>query len=400
MFIIQPAVLEELKEIFSKVVFSRTNEITKITDSSAFNALAFGSSKLAQKGIKEVALAQSHFFPDTSYGQYLDNIALFYGIAPRFSAIGSSTYVRLVAEPGTTYTAGAHTFSGSKGIVFSLDETKVVGDSGFTYAKISSNSIGVETNVDAFDINTITPIPNGHQFVTNEFAAFGGRDLEDDDAFRERIKNANNELARGTIAMLEQVLMKINPKVLRIIHHGVNSSGQVRLSVVTQNGASLTNNEIQTLIDESKQYFTLTELNPNGILGVGVEYVNVDWQEVDISMRVRLNPNYNPAEVRKNMQVKMNRFLDYRFWEPGDKVEWDDLLEIAKRTAGIDYVLDSYFFPNNDVPVYYPNLPRLRGFLMLDESGAVLSDGTENFNPVFYPSQPDFSFWGTVLSNI
>lgn len=397
--IIKPQAIEDLKEIFSKITLSRTDLVTKITDGSVFNGLAFGTSKLAQKNIKDVALAQSHFYPDAAYGTYLDNIASFYGIASRFGASGSSTYIRLVGEVGTVYASGT-TVNGNSGQSFTTDEALTLGDAGYGYVKVSSQNLGLGSNVDSFDLNDISPVPDGHLYVTNEFAAFGGRDTEDDDEFRERIKNAINELSRGTIEMLNQVFNKINPIVLRTFNLGVNTNGQVRLGIVTQNGTSLTQNELDNLLTQARPYFTLTELNPNGLTSVGVELVNMEFETVDISMRVRVNANYNPVGVRKDMQARMNRYLDYRFWNMGDRVEWDDLLQIAKSTEGIDYVIDTFFFPRNDIQILRPNLPRIRGFLMLDEEGEIISDGTATLNPVFYPDNPDFSFHSTVLANL
>ena len=205
--IIEPQNIEDLKRVFSKIVFSRTDKITKITPGSVVNGFAFGTSKLAQKAIKDIALAQSHFYPDAAYSTHLDNIATFYGISPRFGAIGSSTYVRLTGLPGTVYNAGS-IISGASGQTFVLAEAVTIGDAGYIYAIASSQNVGKATNIDSFDLNDITPIPAGHEFVTNEFAAYGGRDIEDDDAFRERIKNAINELSRGTIEMLNQVFQK------------------------------------------------------------------------------------------------------------------------------------------------------------------------------------------------
>ena len=162
----------------------------------------------------------------------------------------------------------------------------------------------------------------------------------------------------------------------------------------------MTETELQELQERGKAYYTLTELNPNSQFSIGVELVNIEWQPVDISLRVRLNSNFNPIGIRKDMQNRINRYLDYRFWNLGQRVEWDDMLEIAKRTEGVEYVVDNFFYPNNDIPVNFPTLPRVRGFLLLDEDGQIISDGTQNLNPIYYPSNPDFSFHSTVLANL
>jgi uncharacterized phage protein gp47/JayE len=400
--IIKPASIEAIKEVYARVLFSRTDLVTKISDGSVLNGWAFASSRLNQGAIKDVALAQSHFYPDAAHGRILDNLANFYGVAPRFSAIGSSTYVRIVGASGTTYTAGTQTFLGDQGVVFDLAADVTIGDAGYAYALVSSQGVGSETNIDPLDINRVTPIPTGHQYVTNEFKAIGGRDDENDDAFRERIKNAINQTARPTISYLTQAAMKIDPRVMRLINYGTGDNGQVVIAVVTQNGAALSANDLESLAENIRPFLTLTEINPNGFTGIGVEFRNVIWQEIDISCRVRMKAGFNVARVRREMQIRMNKYLDYRYWTVGQLVEWDDLLEIAKTTKGIDYVLDSFFYPNVDVLVNYPQLPRIRGFLMLDEGGDILSDGTVNLNPTFFPSipSPDFAFQANTLANL
>lgn len=46
---------------------------------------------------------------------------------------------------------------------------------------------------------------------------------------------------------------------------------------------------------------------------------------------MQLQPDYDVATVRQNIQVNLTKYLDFRFWTPGDVVEWDDLLDIVKR---------------------------------------------------------------------
>lgn len=397
--IINQIPLEELKRIYSEVLFSRTNKVTKVTPGSVVNSVAFANSKLAQKVLANITVSFSRFFPSTAYGSNLDSIASSIGINSRLGALGSSTYVRLVGIPGTVYTQNS-TISGIQGITFNLDQEVTIGPSGFGYGLVSSLSVGESTNVDPFDLNDITPVPDGHEFITNEYAAFGGRDAEDDDSFRDRIKNFITLTARGTLSYLEQVFISINPKVLRVFNNGIQSDGKLQLLILTQNGSSLSSSELETLTNSSASYFSLNEMNPNGLNGLGFKLENVTYQPIDVSLRVRVNPDYSPVEVRKNMQVRMNKYMDYRFWTIGSRVEWDDLLVIAKTTEGIDYLIDSFFYPDFDVEVEFPFIPRLRGFLMLDEDGNTITDGTENFNPVFYPNVPDFGLFANVLSNL
>lgn len=390
---------EELKQVFTQVLISRTDQVTKVSPASVLSGLAYSNAKLAQKVLSNIAVAQSMFLPDESYGQSLDDLAEIYGISPRFTTLGSSTYVRVNAQPGTVYTSGIHTFSSNNGIVFNLDTTFTVGDSGFYYAKVSSVPTGSETNINPFTISSVTPIPNGHQLVTNEYMAIGGRDVETDDQFRERIKTTINVVAVNTISRIENILIKINPKVSKVFHNGTNDEGKIILSILTQNGSDLSAPELGTLTDGIKPYLSLNELNPSGLDGIGVILTNIINQPIDISFRCIVNPAYDPVEVRKFAQQKMGSYVSSVI-ESGYRVEWDNLLQLAKETDGINYVYDNYFFPSQDLLIDFNKIPRIRGFLMLDAVGAIISDGTESLSPSFYPAQPDFIYIGNVLSEI
>lgn len=398
--IIKVGTEEELKQLFVRVLLSRTDEVTKVSDGSVLSGVAYGISKLQQKGLKDVALAQSHFYPDTAYGQYLDNMALMYGIAPRFGALGSSTYLRLVGNPGTVYVAGTQVFSTSGGVSFNLAANATIGVDGFTYALVNSTTTGANTAVEALTITKVAPIPLGHQYSINEYKAVGGRDIEDDDTFRERIKNNINLFARGTLEFICQVFQKINFNVLRVLNYGSNGNGKLRLGVAAQNGANFTSLELDDLIQKATEFLSLADSNVDGLGNIGVELVNIDWEPVDISFRVELFTGFVADDIRREIQIRMNKELDYRFWIPGAKFEWDDFLQIVKSTEGVKYVPDEHFFPNADFFTDYSKLPRIRGFLMLDLDGSIISNGSGTLNPVFYPTNPDFAFAATVLASI
>lgn len=398
--LIKPPSIEELKELFVKILLSRTDKVTKVTDGSVLNAIAYASAKLAQKVGKDVALAQSHFYPDTAHGQYLDNIAQIYGISPRLGATGSSTYLRIVANPGTTYLASTNLFRGSNGIIWELESDVTVGNDGFTYAKVSSQTTGSNTLVEALTISQVTPIPAGHSYVINEYQSLGGRDLESDIDFRNRIKDAINLLARPTLSHIRQVMLKFRPDVLRVFNYGDNGNGKIKLGIATVSGQDISSIDLDQLLEDIKPWLSLAELNPDGLDNVGIELVNIDWEPFDISFRCQINPVYNVDEVRKDIQIRMNKYLDYRTWIPGKNIEWDDLLQIAKSTEGVVYVPDQFFYPNQDLTTDLSKLPRIRGFQMLNMSGQIVSNGSGTLNPVFYPTIADFSFITTVLSEL
>ena len=391
--------VEELKQIFLEIFLNKTDKVSDVSDDSVLNAIAYGNAKLTQRTLTNQAIIEGHIFPDSAYGEYLDNLAAIRGVAPRFGAVGSTTYVRVTADEGTSYIAGIHTVTSTSGIVFDLEESGVVGINGYAYLKVRSQQSGLNTNVDALSINKVSPIPQGHISVINEYAATGGSDQESDILFRERIKTNMNQMSRTTLSYLEQVFMKINPRVLRLHKGGVDSDGKFNLIVVSVNGQNFTTAEFDEILSKSEEYLSLSELLREGS-GFALKLNNVDWLPVDIEFRADIDPAYDIDSVRRNIQIQMNKLFDYRFWKYDDKIEWENMLYAAKNVEGVRYVPDTHFYPQADVNVPKYRLPRVRSFIMRDLDGNIIEDNNGVLSDVFYPNEEDRSYQESVLTMI
>lgn len=378
-----------LKNLWIETFLNKTDKVTDITDNSVLNAAAFGTAKVAQKALKDVAIVSAQIFPEEASGDYLDRAASLFGVTPRKGALGSSTYIRVYGNLNTTYTAGINTFVSTNGVRFQIEKTFTIGESGYGYVKVRSESIGEFTNVDANSIVTVTPVPQGHKECTNEYYAVGGRDEEDDEMFRRRILNHQNIYAEGTLEKLTQVLQNIDDRVLKIMFVGVMEDSFIHVQIATQNGQEFTTQELQVLLNGATPYFGIGDMIVSGRL-MGIKFENASWYEVGgetgVDFRCEIEPGYDVATVRKNIQVGLTKYLDFRFWEAGANVEWDNLLDIVKHTEGVQYVSDEDFYPKHDeaVPVYM--LPRIKKFIMRDLNGSVLFDLSKEFSPVFYPA--------------
>jgi len=398
---IKPTTVEERKQIYAQTLLNKTNKVSKISDNSVLSAHAYGVAKVSGKAEKDIVLAMSKLFPDLAHGAQLDQCADNFGVAARFAAGESSTSVLIVGAAGTQYIAGTHTWESKSGVQFTLENSVTIGSEGFTYAKVRSIDVGIKTNVEPNTITKVSPEPTGHSYTTNEYYAQFGRDTESDSLFRTRIKESNNIIATRTVSMIEQVFMKINSNVLRVFYQGIDPQGQLILAIVTQNGVDLNQNELDALLAQGDQYFSLVELRSYGRQNYGIVLRNIGWQYIDISFRVELLQNANVDDVRKNIQIAISKYMDFRYWKPGDQnVEWDELLQIVSGIQGVKYVPDQYFFPNNDVRTDPNRLPRLRGFRMLNLNGTVITDLQGAVNATFYPNVADFSLQQTVLTTI
>jgi len=376
--------LEQIKALFLEILINKTDKLSDISDNSILNATAYGVSKVTQKALKDIAIIESHIFPDSAYGVYLDNAAVLFGVPARFGESGSSTFIRLVAEPGTQYIAGVNNFSNYNGIQFELIEDVLIGDLGWEYAAIRSIGTGKITNVEPNSIINISPVPVGHIGCANEYQSIGGRDDESDELLRLRIKKHLNILSRGTLDYLTEIFREYNDNVLLVKYLGINEVGKRELAVVLQNGQSLTDQELDDLLDFSKEMLPISDLNVWGD-SIGIQLVNITWEYIDIDFRVQISSSYDVESVRKNIQTNLTKYVDFRFWDINKKVEWDDLLGIVKGTEGVKYVSDKTFLPQVDKTVPISKLPRIRGFIMRNLEGSVISDNNNNLLPIFYP---------------
>lgn len=391
--------VDELKQIFLEIFLNKTDKVSDVSDESVLNGISYGCGKLAQRTLANQAVIEGHIFPDTAYGEYLDQLAVIRGVAPRFGAAVSSTYIRVVADEGTSYIAGTHQFTSTSGIVFIPEESLTVGINGYAYLKVRSLQSGLSANVDALSINRVSPIPQGHINCTNEYAATGGRDQEDDDLFRQRIKENINQLSRTTLSYLEQVFMKINNNVLRLFKGGIDSDGRLNLIVVSVNGQNFSENEFNEILSRSEEFLSLSELLRTST-NYALKLNNVDWLTVDVEFRVDIDPAYDQDEVRKKIQIQMSKLFDYRFWKYGDKVEWENMLFATKNVEGVRYVPDTHFYPHADINVPKFRLPRVRGFVLRDLDGNIIEDNGGVLSEFYYPNEIDESYSSSVLMSI
>lgn len=392
--------IEQLKSVLIEILFNKTSKVTKISDNSVVSGLLYGMSKIFQKGMKDVAIVESHIFPESATGEYLDDILEREGLPYRFGASASSTYIRVLATPGTVYTEGLKVSSDS-GITFETMEEKTIGAAGYDYILVRSISKGSNTNVPPLSINTFSSAPEGHISVTNEYQSIGGRDMESDEDVRNRIRDTYNIFSNSTPEKLLQAAMKYNTDVLRILTAGVNDGGKYLLKVITQNGVLLTDVELSGLQDYLQGYLSITD-QPSYITGESnIVVENIDYYPIDVDIRMLVDKTYDTVQVRQEMQQAMENSFDPRTWIPFQKVEWDDLLQIAKSIRGVSYVPDQYFLlnsMNSDIQLLSGQFPRIRSFIVRDLEGNILDDTQIQTLPFFFQNSPDNKLQNLLLS--
>ncbi len=379
--------IADLKELYTETFLNHTSKISKISDLSVMNAHAFGVAKIFQKDIKDTAILESQMFPELSSGVYLDNAAKLIGAVSRNSSCGSSTYELVYAKVGTVYVPGQSTFTSTQGVSFNIVELTIVGENGYAYVPIRSSSIGVNTNVDPFTINSISAPPIGHFNCTNEYAATGGRDSENDEDFKTRLSTFQQFAATSTYLHFLNHLRNLNADILDIRKSGYTEDGKVRISIITCNGKWFSQDELGYFEYVLNKFIALSDVDLQAGV-IGIKLINIQWHIVGgttgVDFRVDIFPGYSEIDIRRQIQLQMTKYFDFRFFTK-DKVEWDDLLTIVKSVRGVKYVPDEHFNPGVDSLIEKFKLPRVVKFVMRDMKGTILYNNNSSVLPIYYP---------------
>lgn len=386
--------IEQIKAWVTESLFNNSTRVTKVSPHSILNGFIYGISRVFQKVMREVSLLETYLFPDSAIGSDLDAILLREGLPARFGAVGSATWVRIMAEEGTVYPQYAQLLS-TQGIAFRLEESIIVPPNGYVYAKVSSITVGSNTNIVPLSIYTFSDPPAGHLGVFNEYGATGGRDAEDDETVRARIRNISNVASIETIERITQLMMVFNPNVLRIFHGGVDELGKVNLYIATQNGAELTQDELQALSVYITPWLSVFDLNPYNPLEIGITLRNVNYTTVSLDMAIAYDLNIGLEQVRRDIQINLTKYLDFRFWANGQPVEYARLIEIVRSTNGVLFVSNNSFLLNsklNDLYMPSMSLPMISSFVLRDLNLNILLPEFTQPLPVFYPNKPNQQF--------
>ena len=123
-----------------------------------------------------------------------------------------------------------------------------------------------------------------------------------------------------------------------------------------------------------------------------IVFENAEFEEFDMSLRIDRNKSLDADDIRRDMQVAIQKIVDHRFWKLGTKLEWEDLYIACRGVNGVNGIPSTYFYPNFDIQTSRFKLPRVRGFELRDLDGTIISTNNNIINPIFYPNDPDFIF--------
>lgn len=250
-------------------------------------------------------------WPDWSYGTWLEMLGEASGTTPK-------------KQP--TYAEGSLKIQGIAGVLIPIDflfATKAVGDTpsvtfkakqsvtidstGIAYIDIKAVEAGTSGNVSPGTITLMVKPMNGIISITNEEGTTGGTDLEDEESFRLRVLNANQEeKLSGADSDYIRWAEEVDGVGKAYVIPEWNGAGTVKVVVIDANSIPAN----QTIIDSVQQYIAPFGKNRGGLAPVG-HLVTVGapvLRPINYQFTWELSPDVDPQETENNFKEALNAY--------------------------------------------------------------------------------------------
>lgn len=293
-----------------------------------------------------VQLKLQHFlrlcFPQTSYGQYLDFLGEMKGIF-RHPATPATGNVVFTGQPGTVIPAGFVVLTETAGtfpaIEFQTKERTQIGEDGTVTVAVECLEPGTIGNVAANTITLLSEPINGIASVTNPEPFSGGREMEDDDSFRERILMAYDEPLSGAKKDYIRWAKEVPGVGAVYVIPLWGGPGTVKVLITDSNGQPAN----QELIEDVQNHIAPDGNLGGGLAPIGAD-VTVDAPEVfavDIAFSLFLKDGYDAETVVENIKARLRDFMAGFELNTGDRPpERITVTKVGHEILSVDGVAD------------------------------------------------------------
>lgn len=253
-------------------------------------------------------------FPQTSYGVYLEYLGECKSIFKN-PATNSTGIIKVVGMPETIIKKGKIVCTiateEKESIEFEFTEDVTIDSTGTIYVKAKCLQAGIIGNVKAGTITVLrTPI-NGVQSITNEEDFTGGTEMEDEEHFRERVLEAENEenLSGADSDYITWAKEVAGVGAAWVIPEWSGPS-TVKVLILDKNGKVAS----EELIKEVQNYIAPIVpkgKNRGGKAPVGA-IVTIDTPNIlyiNISAKFKFEEKFNSDDVLKSLKIKIDSYL-------------------------------------------------------------------------------------------
>jgi Uncharacterized homolog of phage Mu protein gp47 len=253
-------------------------------------------------------------FPQTSYGIYLRYLGECKGVFEN-SATKSTGVIKVKGNPGTLIEAGKIAGTPStdikQSIEFEFTETKVIDATGMISVNAKCLVEGTIGNVLANTITVLITHINGVESIANEESFQGGTDIEDEEHYRERVVEAEQE---EQLSGADTDYIRWAKEVTGVGYAYViaewNGAGTTKVLILDKNGQPAT----QELIDAVQNY--IAPIVPEGQnrggkapTGAIVTIATPSVLNIDVRADFEFEEGYNSVDVLSTLKDNINEYL-------------------------------------------------------------------------------------------
>lgn len=253
-------------------------------------------------------------FSQTSYDVYLEYLGECKGVFknPATPAIG---IIKVKGKSGTVIEkgkiVGTPATDEKESIEFEFAETKAIDDTGIAYVNAKCLKEGTIGNALPNTITIlITPI-NGVESITNEETFKGGTEIEDEEHYRDRVIEAEQEdRLSGADSDYIRWAKEVPGVGFAYVVSEWNGPGTVKILILDKNGQPA----IQELIDEVQKYIApIVQPGQNrggkAPIGAIVTITTPSVLSINIEAKFEFMEEYSPTNVLNNLKDKINKYL-------------------------------------------------------------------------------------------
>lgn len=252
-------------------------------------------------------------YPQFAEGIYLDYHGQTVGVT-RLPATKATGTVTFTGTEGTTIPVGTVVSTvaseDSPSVQFVTLEEVTIDETGDVEVAIEAVEAGKTGNVPAGAIQVLGAPISGVEYVTNASPTSGGTDEEDDESFRYRIleRNQNKSMSGSRQDYIRWAMEVPGVGNVQVLPEW-DGPGTVKLLVMDANGAPAS----QTIIDAVQDHIAPNGRNGEGLAPIGalVTVAAPVQREIDISVHLTLESGYDlPGVVDRIEQALTQYFIE------------------------------------------------------------------------------------------
>jgi uncharacterized phage protein gp47/JayE len=237
-------------------------------------------------------------FVTTAQGEDLDRVGADYGIERRQDA---AAIVYLDIEGDEFAIINQNVKAVYNNLVFTVQEYKKINSSGVARVKAKCETLGVIGNVPANTITEFLTDYAGLRAVNNPEPAYDGFDKEDDEIYRQRIKDyLANDSANCNKAQYETWAREVTG-VLKAVVKGAEDMGAGNVGVFIS--------AIDSTVSEDLKQAVYDYIDEKQFINATLIVDSLNYIDIDIVANVILKEGYSNIDVMDEFKLKLKAYL-------------------------------------------------------------------------------------------